>query len=74
MNHIFGRKYAVRSFDNCKECWLYLQDVPKFANFASKHHVNASNNKKQDNNDDNGDSTGDRKEAKVTQQRCFSGI
>jgi hypothetical protein len=46
-----------------------LQDVPKFANVAAKHHVTASNKKKRDSSDDNGESVSGGREASVTQQR-----
>ncbi len=69
-NQIFGRKHAGRNFDNYKECWLYLQDVPKFANFATKHHAHPSNKKKKrDNSDNNGDNVSDERDATATHQR-----
>ncbi len=46
-NQIFGRKHG-RNFDDLKECWLYLQDLPKFAEFTMKHHMNPNSKKKRD--------------------------
>jgi hypothetical protein len=37
-NQIFGRKYRNRNFDDFKDSWLYLQDIPKFGNYTMKHH------------------------------------
>ena len=37
-NQIFGCKYKNRNFDDFKDCWLYLQDIPKFGDYAMKHH------------------------------------
>ena len=30
-NQIFGRKYKNRNFNDLKNCWLYLQDIPKMS-------------------------------------------